>query len=997
MPIFIGINTNQTNYINMKLSNLIATLILLFVMSFGIHAQSDVVGTVTDSDNGETLIGVNIYIDGTVKGTITDLDGNYEIRVDQTPSVLVFSLVGYEKQRITIDGTNSTLNVQMNTEAFMANEVVVSASRIEESILESPVTVEKLDLTAIKQSASADYYDEITRLKGVAHTQASLTFNSINARGFAGHGNTRFVQLQDGIDNAAPLLNFPTGSIVGISDLDIKNVELIPGASSALYGPNAFNGILLMTSKNPFDYPGLSAQIKTGFTDGNTVDPMYGATIRYAKSFNDKFAFKINASTLWAQDWEANDYDNQRSKLTFGDLSPDDVAFDGVNLYGDEVRFDITGSDGVPVTFTRKGLPEHILLESRRAESFKFGGAAHYKFSENLETNFSYQWGSGSSVYQGSERYALRDLVQQFIKWELNGDKWNIRAYASLTDAGDSYNLTALGTLPYTPGGTVFTDVEYNGQTLTLPYTEGYGVALNLAMNGALQALLGINPNDPQAATAFADKGGTNLLTDSQKVLLAQGLGEQFLTTVQGLIANAYPNIDAAAAAQAVSFDWATALVSGAQGPSLIPDSQGNYDPALADAIADVRQGLFQSGGASFIDDSGLYHVEGNYDLSSLTNDAIGLQAGGNWRLYSLFTDGTVFNEDFDGDGISERINISEFGAYLQATKRVANDKLKIGASIRYDKNENFEGQISPRLSLVYSLDEKRRHNLRTSFQTGFRNPTTQGQYIYFPTSSILLGGSRANAERYGIFEGGAWSEASFIRAAMSGDESLRETIFLDYVQPEQLRSFEIGYKGITNNKLFIDVNFYYNIYNSFIYQDNVVSKEPTTHKGNTLPAGTVFRPYFNAPVDIASWGTTFGADYVFSKNWKFSGNVTYNDFSFDETELPSGFEAFDPGFNTPTLRINAGLFNRKILDKLSFGANYRWQNEFEWIGSFGNGTIPSYSTVDAQVSYNLKTVNSTIKLGVNNILKNKYVTNYGGPQIGRIVYLTWTYDQMAN
>ncbi len=980
----------------MKLGKLTPLLLLIFSITTILNAQVDVTGTVTDIDTDETLIGVNIYIDGTVKGTITDLDGNYQIKVDQTPSILVFSLVGYETQRINIDGSNNNLNIQMSTEAFMANEVVVSASRVEESILESPVTVEKLDLTAIKQSASADYYDEITRLKGVAHTQASLTFNSINARGFAGHGNTRFVQLQDGMDNAAPLLNFPTGSIVGISDLDIKNVELIPGASSALYGPNAFNGILLMTSKDPYNYQGLSAQIKTGITDGNTIDPMYGATIRYAKAFNDKFAFKINASTLWAQDWEADDYTNQRSKLTFGDLAPNNSAFDGVNLYGDEVRFNITGLDGNPVTFTRTGIPEHVLLESRRAESFKFGGAAHYKFSDKLETNFSYQWGSGSSVYQGSERYALRDLSQQFIKWELNGNKWNIRAYASLTDAGDSYNLTALGTIPYLPGGTVFTDVDYNGQTLSLPYTAGYGVALNLAMNGALQALLGIAPNDPAAAASFADKGGTSLLNDAQKILLAQGLGQQFLGTVEGLIASAYPNIDAADAAQVVATQWAAALVDGAQGPSLVPDSEGNYDPALLEAIGTVREGLFQKGGASFIDNSGLYHVEGNYDLTDLTNGSIGLQAGANWRLYSLFTDGTVFNEDFDGDGISERIFINEYGGYLQASKRLANDKLKLSASLRYDKNENFEGQISPRVSLVYSLDEQKRHNLRTSFQTGFRNPTTQGQYIYFPTSSILLGGSRANAERYGIYEGGAWSESSYLLAASQGDESLRETIYMDYVQPEQLRSFEVGYKGISNNKLFIDVNVYYNIYNSFIYQDNVVSKEATEHKGQVLPAGTVFRPYFNAPVDITSWGTTFGADYIISKNWKFSGNITYNDFSFDAAALPAGFEAFDPGFNTPTMRINAGLFNRKLFDKMSLGINYRWQNEFEWIGSFGNGTIPAYSTIDAQVSYDLKSLNSTIKLGANNILKNRYVTNYGGPRIGRIFYLTWTYDQLA-
>ena len=983
----------------MKIGKLIMALGLSLFLCFEAIAQRVVSGTITDAETNETLIGVNVYLDGTLKGTITDLNGKYKLRINEAgPATLLFSLVGYETQEIILDESSSSLlNLQMYTQAFIANEIVVSASRIEESILESPVTIEKLDLQTIKQSTSADYYDEITRLKGVTHTQASLTFNSINTRGFAGHGNTRFVQLQDGIDNAAPLLNFPTGSIVGISNLDIKSVELIPGAASALYGPNAFNGILLMSSKNPFNYQGLSAQIKTGITDGNSIDPLFGASLRYAKVFKDKFAFKINASTLWAQDWEAENYNTQRSIGTFGPLERDNPAFDGVNLYGDEVRFPITGADGNTVSFTRTGLPENILLESRRAESFKLGGSAHYRINDNIETNFAYQRGAGSTVYQGSERYALRDFVQQFIKWELNGNQWNIRAYASLTDAGDSYNLTALGTQAYSPGETQFTDVDYNGQTLTLPYNAGWGSAVALAMNGALFNLDGTPANDPNLAINFADQGGTNALTDEQKGLLAQGLGQQLLGTIEGLIADAYPNLDAAEAAQAVASQWATALVNGAAGPKLVADSLGNYDPALLESIKNVREGLFQQGGAGFIDNSKLYHVEGNYDLSDLTNNVISLQAGANWRLYSLFTEGTVFNEDFDGDGISERIFINEYGAYLQASKKFADDKLKLTGSLRFDKNENFKSQISPRISLVYALDEMKRHNLRASFQTGFRNPTTQGQYIYFPTSSILLGGSRANAERYGIYEGGAWSQASYLASLLMDDESLRETINIDYLEPEQLKSFELGYKGITDNKLFVDFNVYYNIYNSFIYQDNVISKEETTHKGQTLPSGTVFRPYFNAPVDIQSWGTAMSIEYNFLKNWKLSGNISYSDFSYDPTDLPSGFENFNPGFNTPTMRINAGIFNRNIFDKLSFGLNYKWQNAFEWVGSFGSGTIPAYSAADAQLSYNLKQVNSTIKIGVNNIFKERYITNYGGPRIGRLVFLTWTYDQMAN
>ena len=969
----IGVDFRTINLFRFKTSNMKKILkpffgLLMLCLVQGLIAQNVVRGVVTDATDGETLIGVNILVKGTVKGTITDLDGSYELSHSESlPYTLQFTFIGYETQNIEINEADATVNVALNQQAVISSEVVVSASRVEESILESPVTIEKLDLIAIRQSTSADYYDEITRLKGVQSTQGSLTFTSINARGFSGHGNTRFVQLQDGMDNSAPLLNFPTGNIVGISELDIKNMELIPGAASALYGPNAFNGILMMNSKDPFNYQGLSAQIKSGYTDGAyNSDPMYGGSVRYAKAFNDKFAFKINFSGLLAKDWDARDYDRQRSPGVLGNLTPGDAAFDGINLYGDETLIPVgTG-------MKRTGWREEDLLESRDAESFKYDAAIHYRLNDNLEANISFKHGTGSTVYQGSERYALRDFVQQFAKIELNAADWNIRAYRSMTDAGDSYNLTALGA--FVNEG-IFPSI-YNtplevapGVNLNVP--GGWAVAANLAHQGALSLLLGVPAGDEEAAKAFADAGGTALLSDAQKGLLVPGLAAQL----------------------GVPLPFAQLLVEQAGGNAR-PEVGS---PLFNQLVEQVRTGLFQRGGAGFIDDSNLNHIEGNYNLSSLFDDQIGLQIGANWRQYDLFTEGTVFNEDPDGDGVFERIKIAEYGGYLQLTKKLADERLKFTGSIRYDKNENFEGQFTPRLSLVYTVGESRNHNFRASYQTGFRNPTTQGQYIYFPTTNILLGGTQDNAERYGIFQGGAWSEDSYLQFLATGNEALLQTIDIDYVQPEKLSSFEFGYKGITNRKLFLDANVYYSVYKDFIQQDNVISKADTEHQGTLLPAGTTFRPYFNAPIDINAYGFTAGLEYIVNSNWKITGNYTYNDFSFDDENLPQGFEDFDPGFNTPTQKINLGIFNRKFLDNFSFGANFKYQNEFFWFGSFGEGTIPAFSTVDAQISYRIKSAKSNIKLGVNNLLKKEFVTNYGGPTIGRIFHVTITYDQFSN
>ena len=952
---------------------LLFVFILLTSFAFG---QNTVSGVVTDSETGETAIGASVLIKGTVRGTVTDVDGSYSLTSHVAlPYTLQVSMVGMATQNIEVTEQNATVNVSLVTQAIVGNEVVISASRVEEKILESPVTIEKLDLLSIQQSSSADYYDEINTLKGVRSASGSMTFTSYNTRGFAAVANTRFVQLMDGMDNAAPLLNFPTGNVVGISELDIANVELVPGAASALYGPNAFNGILLMNSKNPFNYQGLSAQMKAGLTQSETShgsysDPMGQVSIRWAQKINDKFAYKFNFSTLQAKDWVADDYEWDRPTENNGTIKPGDPNFDGLNLYGDETQIFLpfnASPDPVnapnlntllasqfaakfgdpalfpvfsaklnqlnPIQLTRTGLKETDLLESRDATSIKASTALHYRITDKLEASYSYRYGNGSTVYQGSERYVLRNFMQQYHKLELKGANFFLRGYTSGTDAGKSYNLTALGGLA----------------------NEKLSPTKSKWIPDYLATYLG------------------GLLTDP---------------TITDL-----SNIDPATIAKYHALARAAADANVAK-----PGSE-----AFQNAVNSVRNGLFQKGGAGFIDNSKLYHVEGNVNLGSLFNDVIGLQVGGNWRQYDLFSDGTIFNEDPDGTGINSRIKINEYGAYAQIQKKVMDERLKIGASIRYDKNENFDGNITPRVSFVYSAGEKRQHNFRASFQTGFRNPSTQALYIYFPTTNIIIGTSKKNAERYGLNNGRVWTKASYdqsIGALLAGNPNyadLRKTISLDYVKPENLKAFEVGYKGVLANKLMADVNFYYNIYNDFINQQNVVNIDTVYHKKQAIAPGQSFRVYYNEDRQITSYGVGLGLAYSLPKSYKLTGNVSYQEFSYEGKSgdgiVPDNFES---GFNMPGIMFNIGLANRKVAKNLGFGISYKWSDEFKWENSFGNGIVPAYGSLNGQLSYKIKPWKTVAKLGASNILGTAYRTNVGGPWIGRTVFLSLTYDQMS-
>ncbi|HMS71121.1 MAG TPA: carboxypeptidase-like regulatory domain-containing protein, partial [Saprospiraceae bacterium] len=868
-------------------------------------SQNRVSGNIKDGESGETLIGVNIIIKNTIKGTISDLDGNYEMNVGEAlPYTLIFSMVGFETKEVEVNEANAVIDLALETKSILANEVVISASRVEERIMQSPVSIEKLDLVSIKNSTSADFYDEVLKLKGVTNNMASLTFNTINTRGFGGGGNTRFVQLQDGMDNAAPLLNFPTGNVVGISELDIRSVELVPGAASALYGPNAFNGILIMQSKDPFQYQGLSATFKTGLIEGtNYTNPLNSGAIRYAKAFNDKIAFKINFSGLWASDWRAQNYTDDRNLVALAAFDPTidtkslvgKALFDGLNTYGDESFIPVAGG------LRRTGWKEQDLLESNDAKSFKYDGAIHYRITDKVEANVSYKYGAGSTVYQGSERYALRNFSQQFAKFEINGANWNFKTYGSFTDAGDSYNLTALGAFTNENvwqsiyNQTVNITPEGGGPAFPVPLRGGWAVAANIAAG-----LPGFNPD---AAKAFADAGGFSTLPAAQREGVAQQIaaGSTF-----------------AALPASYRLPAARELIKLATGPARPAVGSAEFNRIVSLVRDDL---LFQKGGAGFIDNSAMYHTEGSYNLSSLVNDAVSWQIGGNFRRYDLFSDGTVFNEDPDGDGVNERIKINEFGIYTQLSKTILDDKLKLTGSLRYDKNQNFKGQVSPRVSFVYSAGDNKEHNFRGSFQTGFRNPTTQGQFIYFPTTSILLGSTKANAEPFGIHNGGSYTLDSYNRylaALQSGVEpgvatQRLETISFDYIQPEQLQSFELGYRGTMNKKVNIDISGFYNIYNNFIDQIFVVNKNATTPKaaalGNPDPVtGTVrstFYPYINVPAKITSYGLNVGLDVAIAKNWKLSPNYSYNKANkAAATDLP-GFENYDPGFNMPLHMTN--------------------------------------------------------------------------------------------
>jgi iron complex outermembrane recepter protein len=300
-------------------------------------------------------------------------------------------------------------------------------------------------------------------------------------------------------------------------------------------------------------------------------------------------------------------------------------------------------------------------------------------------------------------------------------------------------------------------------------------------------------------------------------------------------------------------------------------------------------------------------------------------------------------------------------------------------------------------------------HNFRASYQTGFRNPTTQGQYIDLNVlTARLLGGLPEIVAPYNVTTNAYRLDSveRFTNELLAGNPNAAGQLVpytnFEPVKPEQIQSIEVGYKGLIGNKLLIDAAYYYNIYDDFIAQFRV-RRAAGAFTGDPLndqavaasllsgDASNTFQLYTNLDETVKSQGAVFGFDYSLPNSFLLSANYNWNQLITDQED------SFIFDFNTPEHKVNVSFGNRRLTDQLGFNLTWRWQEEFDWTSSFANGTVPSVSTFDAQVSYRIPDLRSVVKLGGSNIFNNRHFLNYGGPNLGAIYYVSFTFDQFLN
>lgn len=921
---------------------------ILFLSSTFCYSQS-ITGKISDAATGGALPGATIKVKGTNTATASSDDGTFSLAVTAFPLTLQIVYVGYETKELRLTRVpEKALKIEMKEKQVDVTEIEVKSSRITEKEKESPITVESMGSKQIKESAQSTFYEGLGNMKGVDITAASLGFRVVNTRGFNSTSPVRSLQLIDGVDNQSPGLNFSLGNFLGACELDLKKVDIVSGASSAFFGPNAFNGVISMESKNPFETPGLTIQTKVGERQMREMSFRLAQVIKNKKG-KENLAYKVCLFSMSAYDWEATNYNpSSDSKQGLGNPG----RFDAINIYGDEVLS--PGNDQYTVgrsrieylglgEFYRSGYKEKDIVDYHTNNN-KFNAAIHYKITPKTELIYAFNMGGGSTVYQGDNRYSLKNIRfwQNKLEWKQK-DKFFIRVYSTKEDAGDSYDA-------------VFTAMRLNNASADEgQWYKTYAANWTRKFKGKAMNLPGYRGSD----TTWV-KDSLDYFLDFYKDSLTRWHEINLFNT------NRYSYS---------GYEVGT----------------NRYDSL----VKDITSRNFTDQGTRFYDKSALYNIQAEYKFTPKWGEII---TGTSGRIYRPQTRGTIFK---DTGGVV--ITNYEYGFYVGYDKKSKNNHWKVNLTTRLDKNQNFNFLLSPAASVLYL--PKKEHTFRFTGSRAIRNPTLADQYLYYNVGRAILVGNLEGFDSLITLE-------SFNKWRNTLDVNQLVYNKVAPIKPEKVLTMDFGYKAELNKSLFLDLGYYYSIYSSFIgYNVGVVGRfDPAT--GFPIGGIQAYRLAANSKDKVNTTGINIGFSYFFKKysfTGNYSYNAINmrgsNDPIIPAFNTPKN--KFNLGFSGRECKLPFTEAKR-----FGFGISYKWVQSFQFTGSPQfTGFIRSYDILDAQVNYVFPKQYLTVKIGGSNLMgfaplfrndgepkvktmfNNRNSQVYGGPSVGRLAYISLLFE----
>ncbi len=727
------------------------------------------------------------------KTTTSNHEGVFKVKA-KLPVTITVSYIGYSTEKLIVNSNDDQIGIILKENSGL-EQIVLSATRTPERLFESPVTMSRMSLNDIKKTPSISFYEAMENVGNLQLRTSSILLKSANAKGLSTLKNNRFVQLIDGVDNMFPSASFSLGNMIGLVDMDVENVEILEGASSALYGTSAFNGVMLIKSKNPFDYSGVSAKIQGGVTQQKSgTDAFYFPSVRFAYKFDDKFAAKASFSYYSGKDWNEYDYRNTKDGIiTKGDRTLSD--YDGVNTFGDEFSFNEKTfplmkylSSKVAKKRIKYDYSKYIGRIKGIADATQYISSTNKKYeklnlwnffkdegiTEEVIANVERELGTidrsrlqGAGKNQYLQEFAGRllatspkaqDIFKVLKILELGENRVGLALAQNKNITRNGYTQNDLIGGDNSPKNIKFnTSLHYRpfgNNKLEVIWTSRFNRATSLFGFGANKFIIK-NANLSQHVLEFKGESfflrGFTTLTDSGDTYNIRALGkimnEYSKPTGDWIMEYLQKVGDLRIPFDIKKGEFKTNLLTSEESTKQARNkvNEGRImpgTPEFEEKLNYIKSTPITEQGSKFVDRSRIYNVEGNFNFNKYI-DFMEIQIGGNYKKYILDAPGYI---TYDSN-----VETDEYGIYTQLRKKLVDNRLDLVTSLRYDKVKGINATFSPRLALSYTAGENRNHNMRVSVQQAYRAPTIDERYDVTNTggNSYLLGNSMFNINRY--------------------------------------------------------------------------------------------------------------------------------------------------------------------------------------------------------------------------------------------------------
>ena len=362
---------------------------------------------------GHPIAGASVSVVGAQKHTTSGADGSYALEGLRPGSYeLQVEAPGYDSGIVAIDlGADKPASgdIVLGKTGSAAEEIVVTASRLPEKLLDAPASIETADEREMATTGGTTPYAALANKKGIDYANVGVNEQRISARGFATLFYSRMLGMVDGRVATLPGAGLPQGNFTPTTPLDVRAIEVVVGPASALYGPNAHDGVVNVVTKTPWDESGVAASVRGGTQD------LLDAQARIAGTVANTFGWKLNGQVLRAIDF---------------DPDPNSPS----HYYGTHIF-------------------EKQLVGEYDVGSLKLDGTLYYKKNGWLLQG-SYGWSE-------NDGFGLTNLGRNHIRgWDIDDEtvqlssrRWYARVTRTGNDGGRTYALNTLAALAEKLGG----------------------------------------------------------------------------------------------------------------------------------------------------------------------------------------------------------------------------------------------------------------------------------------------------------------------------------------------------------------------------------------------------------------------------------------------------------------------------------------------------------------------------------------------------------------